>query len=267
MTAHTRHGTPGNAARRGLAACAGLRPVAALFYRHYLVWTRRLAIFLCMYIVGPTIMLYGLNAAFGVGDRLGFILPGIIANSVAAGGFINCAFGGMERLMNKRYDSWLAATMSVPQVVAAEALFQGFKGLVVACGIWVAGGVMGGGFDPLPLLGSLAPMALLGWTAAMLGYCVAAAARNFSDIELSEPFLTAAFVFSGVFVSITHFAWPLQVFGMLLPIYHGIAVMRPMFTGGLDPALAALHLGILLAMAAVATAAAIHLFKRRLAGG
>lgn len=241
-----------------------MQQITALFYRHYIVWTRRIAIFLAMYVIGPTIMLYGFSAAFGLGDRMSFILPGIIANSVAAGGFINCSFGGMERLYNKRYDSWLATTMTIPQVVLAEAFFQGFKGVVVACGIWVAGVLMGASGNPLPLLMSLLPMVLLGWTCAMLGYCVAATARDFSDIELSEPLLTAAFVFSGVFVAITNFAWPLQLFGKLLPIYHGIEVMRPFFTGKIEIPTMLEHMGILILMAGATTWLAIRLFRQRL---
>lgn len=238
--------------------------VAALFYRHYLVWTRRIFIFLGMYIVGPVIMLYGLSAAFGLESKLAFILPGIMANSVAAGGFISGGFGAMERLMNKRYDGWLATAISIPQVVLAEALFQGFRGLIVATGIWCAGVLMGAGANPLPLLASLLPMALIGWVCAMLGYSAAAMARTFADMELTDPLLTAIFVFSGVFVSITHFAWPLQVFGMLFPIYHGIQVMRPFFVGGVEVMPLLLHTGILLLMAVVSTTMAIKLFRRRL---
>ena len=243
---------------------ADLYLIFSLFYRHYIVWTRRIFVFLAMYILGPTIMLYGLSAAFGLGDKISFILPGIIANSVAAGGFINCSFGAMERLVNKRYDAWLATSISIPQVVMAEALFQGARGLVIAVGIWLAGLMMGASGNPLPLLLSVLPMVLVGWTCAMLGYSVAASARTFSDIELVEPLLTAAFVFSGVFVSLSAFAWPLQVFGMMLPIYHGIEVMRPFFMGTVQVGPMLMHLGILAVMAAASTLLAIRLFRRRL---
>jgi lipooligosaccharide transport system permease protein len=209
-------------------------------------------------------MLYGLSAAFGIEAKLAFILPGIIANSVAAGGFINCSFSGMERLFNKRYDSWLATTMTVPQIVYAEGLFQISKAVVVASGIWLAGVAMGVGWNPLPLLGSLPAFLLLSWTCAMLGYCVAASARDFADIELSDPLLTAAFVFSGVFVSIGTFAWPIQVFGMLLPIYHTIETVRPMFTGEIQVLPMLGHFAILLLMAAASTWLAVKLFKKRL---
>ena len=238
--------------------------IAALFYRHYIVWTRRILIFLGMYILGPVIMLYGLSNAFGLEDRLSFILPGIMANAVAAGGFISGGFGAMERLMNKRYDAWLATAINIPQIVLAEALFQGFRGLIVATGIWCAGLFMGVDANPLPLFASLIPMALIGWVCAMLGYCAAATARTFADMELTDPLLTAVFVFSGVFVSVTNFAWPLQVFGMLFPIYHGIQVMRPFFVGGIEFLPMLMHLGILLAMVAASTTLAIHLFRKRL---
>jgi lipooligosaccharide transport system permease protein len=170
----------------------------------------------------------------------------------------------MERLVNKRYDAWLATSISIPQMVIAEALFQCVRGMVIATGIWVASLLMGASGNPLPLLASFIPMMLVGWTCAMLGYCTAAAARSFSDIELVEPLLTAAFVFSGVFVSLSTFAWPLQWFGMALPIFHGIEVMRPLFMGTAQVGTMALHLGILILMAGGSTWLAIRLFRRRL---
>lgn len=241
-----------------------MRQIAALFYRHALVWARRLPVFLAMYIVGPIIMLYGLGKAFGIDSHMTFVLPGIMANSVAAAGFINCSYGAMERFYNKRYESWLAATMSVPQMVMAEALFQGFKGILTATGIWAAAALLGTGANPLPLLLSILPMILVGWSAGMIGYCVVALARSYDEIALSEPFMSAAFVFSGVFVAMTQFPLPLQVFGMLLPIYHGIEVMRPLFMGGVQPLAMLGHMAVLLGMCVASTVAAVYLFKRRL---
>lgn len=241
-----------------------MHQILALFYRHTLVWARRLPVFLAMYIIGPSIMLYGLGKAFGINAHLDFVLPGIMANSVAAAGFINCSYGAMERFYNKRYDSWLAATMNVRQIVIAEALFQGMKGILTTTGLWIAAVLLGASANPLPLMLSFPPMILVGWTAGMIGYCVVALARNYDDIALSEPFMSAAFVFSGVFIAISQFPLPLQVFGMVLPIYHGIEVMRPFFTGGAQILPMVSHIAVLFGMAAGTTAMAIYLFKKRL---
>jgi lipooligosaccharide transport system permease protein len=239
-------------------------PILALAYRHAKVWARRLPVFLAMYILGPTIMLYGLGKAFGIQDQLAFILPGIMANSVAASGFINCSYGAMERFFNKRYEGWLAATMTVRQIVLAEALFQSFKGLLTATGIWLASLLLGGSLAVGAWAASLPVMMLVGWCASMLGYIVVALARNYDDIALSEPFMSAAFVFSGVFVVITQFPMPLQAFGMLLPIYHGIEAARPLFLGQPEAATYLLHMLVLAIMCGITTALAIKLFQRRL---
>ncbi len=244
-----------------------MQPVLALTFRHYVVWSRKLPVFLCLYVLGPAILLYGLGVAFGLDAKLAFVIPGVMVNSVVVAGFIACSYGAMERFYAHRYESWMAATMNVWQIVLAEALFQGIKGVITAAGIFVAGALMGGPANPLLLLLAAPVLMLLGTCGAMLGYCLVALARSYDDITLSEPLTTAAFVFSGVFAAVSLFPLPIQIFAYLLPIYHGIELVRPLFTGVLPSvAMLALHAAALLGMTCGSYVVAARLFQRRLLG-
>ena len=242
-----------------------LQQVLVLAWRHYVVWSRSLLTSFSLHIAGPIILMYGLGVAFGWQDKLDFIVPGMMINGIASAAFISCTYGAMERFYSRRYDSWLAATLSVRQVVLAEACYQGFKGLVMATGIWLAGLILGLSFQPLTFLQSVPVLMLTGAVAGMLGYCVVAIAKTYDEITYSEPFLTGAFVFSGVFVTISAFPAPLQWFAYALPIYHGIELIRPLFTGTeMVMGKASLHLGMLIVMLIGAGWAATKLFQHKL---
>jgi lipooligosaccharide transport system permease protein len=236
-----------------------------LAWRHQVVWSRKIWMFLCLYVLGPIVLLYGLGVAFGLQDKLSFVVPGMMINSAVMAAFIGCTYGTMERFYGQRYESWLSATLRPWQLIAAEALFQAVKGAISVSCIWFAGVLLGAPLQIGAWLLSLPVAMVVGATASMLGYCLVAVARTYDDIALSEPVTTAAFVFSGVFVAVSAFPEPLQWFAYMLPVYHGIELIRPFFTG--DPlsfGAALSHMTILLAMFAGASVLATKLFRKRL---
>lgn len=236
-----------------------------LAWRHAVVWSRKIWMFLCLYVLGPIIFLYGFGVAFGLNDKLSFVVPGMMINSAVMAAFIGCTYGTMERFYGQRYESWLSATLRPWQLIVAEALFQGVKGAISVSCIWLAGVILGAPIQVGAWLMSLPIAALVGATAAMLGYCLVAVARSYDDIALSEPFTTAAFVFSGVFVAVSAFPEPLQWFAFMLPIYHGVELIRPLFTGqSISLMQVAMHASILFAMLVGAGALATRLFTKRL---
>lgn len=236
-----------------------------LAWRHQVVWSRKIWMFLCLYVLGPIVLLYGLGVAFGLQDKLSFVVPGMMINSAVMAAFIGCTYGTMERFYGQRYESWLSATLRPWQLIAAEALFQAVKGAISVSCIWLAGVLLGAPLQIGAWLLSLPVAMLVGATASMLGYCLVAVARTYDDIALSEPVTTAAFVFSGVFVAVTAFPEPLQWFAFLLPVYHGIELIRPFFTGDtLSAGTAFGHLAVLMLMFSGAAMLATHLFKKRL---
>lgn len=240
-------------------------PLLVLAWRHGMVWRRRLLSNLALYIAGPMVFMYGLSKAFNLDAQLPYIVPGFMVNTAVVGAFISCTYGTLERFYASRYEGWMAATLRVCDLVGAEAVFQAFKGSLLSTGIWLAGLILGLGFHPLAWLFSLPVIVLCSVSSALLGYAVAALAKTYDDLALTEPLLTGVMVFSGVFVAVGIYPEPLQWAVMFLPVYHGIELIRPFFMGG-DFALGAVafHLAALLAQALVFGWLAVKAFERRL---
>jgi lipooligosaccharide transport system permease protein len=68
---------------------------------------------------------------------------------------------------------------------------------------------------------------------------------------------------SGVFFPIEQMPAAVQAVAKALPLYHGVAIVRPLLAGELAPALA-LHAGVLAAYAILGFYAATVLTRRRL---
>jgi lipooligosaccharide transport system permease protein len=75
--------------------------------------------------------------------------------------------------------------------------------------------------------------------------------------------LTPMMMLSGVFFPIEQMPYAVQVGAKLLPLYHGVAVVRPLLAGEIAPAIA-LHLGVLVAYAVLGFYLATVLTRRRL---
>ena len=75
--------------------------------------------------------------------------------------------------------------------------------------------------------------------------------------------LTPMMMLSGVFFPVAHLPGAVQAAAAVLPLYHGVALVRPI-VGGELPADWLLHAGVLIAYAAAGFYAAIVLTRRRL---
>jgi lipooligosaccharide transport system permease protein len=74
------------------------------------------------------------------------------------------------------------------------------------------------------------------------------------------------FLFSGTFFPVSQLPAVIRPVAYLTPLWHGVDLSRRLALGGLTPARAAVHLGFLVAVAAVGTLAAARTFARRLEG-
>lgn len=240
-------------------------PMLVLAWRHGIVWGRRLFSNFALYVFGPMVFMYGLSKAFNMDAQMPYLVPGFMVNTAVIGAFIICTYGTLERFYSSRYEGWLAATLSVREIVAAEAVFQAFKGCLLATGIWIAGLCLGLEFRPQAALLSLPVIAMCSVASAVLGYAVAAVSRSYDDIALTEPVTTGVMVFSGVFVSVGIYPDFLQWAVTLLPVYHGIELVRPLFTGA-EVSLVKMvgHMAALLVQMAVFGWLAVKAFERRL---
>jgi lipooligosaccharide transport system permease protein len=75
--------------------------------------------------------------------------------------------------------------------------------------------------------------------------------------------LTPMMMLSGVFFPLTQMPAAIQAVAKALPLYHGVAIVRPLLAGEIAPGLA-IHLGVLAAYAIVGFYLATVLTRRRL---
>ena len=240
--------------------------VALLAYRHSLVFTRRLAVNLCIYVLVPVITMYGLTRGFGLSEaNARFMVPGFMVNAAAASAFMSTIYGSLIRLtMQGSYNSWLAATLTVHHVVLADVLWSVTRSTLVGLGVALGGCIVVGFFPWAAILMALPIVALTSTIAALLGLAIVSKARSFDDISIYEPILASIFVFSGVFAAASNFPQIIQWAMMFQPIYHGIHAVRPLFMGEALTWTPWFHTAILLVTAAAIYPLTYTLFKKRL---
>jgi lipooligosaccharide transport system permease protein len=74
--------------------------------------------------------------------------------------------------------------------------------------------------------------------------------------------MTPMMMISGVFFPAEQLPEPLLAVAKVLPLYHGVQIVRPLIAGGPPPGLW-LHVAVLLAYAAAGYAVAIYFARRR----
>jgi lipooligosaccharide transport system permease protein len=94
----------------------------------------------------------------------------------------------------------------------------------------------------------------------------AAAQRNDNAFaSLFRFVITPMFIFSGTFFPVSQLPEVLQVVAYLTPLWHAVALARGLALGMLDPALAAVNVAYLSALAVAGLAASFRTFGRKLA--
>jgi len=87
-------------------------------------------------------------------------------------------------------------------------------------------------------------------------------ARTVQDFDLvTGLFITPMFLFSATFVPLTAFPTPVQWIIQLLPLYHGVEVLRQLTTGVLHSSLV-VHLAYLVLVGGMALVVAIRRLDR-----
>ncbi|MCD6043474.1 MAG: nodJ, partial [Burkholderiales bacterium] len=105
---------------------------------------------------------------------------------------------------------------------------------------------------------------LLGLAFAALGLAVNALANGYDFFSYYMTIvLTPMLMLSGVFFPIEQLPGPVQAAAKALPLYHGIALVRPLLLGEL-PGAVWLHLAVIGAYAIVGFYLALILTRRRL---
>jgi lipooligosaccharide transport system permease protein len=243
----------------------------AVWLRNFLVWKRLAIPSILGNLADPLIMLFGLGYGLGamVGNLqgasyFGFLAAGFVASSTMYAATFEALFSAFSRMhVQRTWEGIVNAPMSLDDVLAGEWAWAASKALA-------AGGCMllivtaFGYAHPLWALASLPVVLLVGLAFAALGLAVNALAQGYDFFSYYMTLvLTPMMMLSGVFFPIEQMPAAVQAVASVLPLHHGVAIVRPLLSGEAPPALAA-HLGVLAAYAIVGFYLAMVLTRRRL---
>jgi lipooligosaccharide transport system permease protein len=244
----------------------------AVWLRNFLVWKRLAIPSILGNLADPLIMLFGLGYGLGamVGNNLqgfsyfGFLAAGFVASSTMYAATFEALFSAFSRMhVQRTWEGIVNAPMTLDDVLAGEWVWAATKALA-------AGGCMlvivtaFGYAEALHALAALPVVLLVGLAFAALGLAVNALAQGYDFFSYYMTLvLTPMMMLSGVFFPIEQMPAPVQAAAKVLPLHHGVAIVRPLLSGELAPGLA-VHLAVLLAYAMVGFYVAIVLTRRRL---
>jgi len=243
----------------------------AVWRRNWLVW-RRLAIpSILGNLADPLIMLFGLG--YGLGALLGemggtsyfgFLAAGIAASATMYAATFESLFSAFSRMhVQRTWEAIVNAPMTLDDVLAGEWAWAATKALAAGGGILVIVAAFGYA-TPWRAISALPVIVLLGLAFAALGLAVNALANGYDFFSYYMTIvLTPMLMLSGVFFPIEQLPGPVQAAAKVLPLYHGIALVRPLLLGGL-PGAVWLHLAVIGAYAIVGFYLALILTRRRL---
>src|SRR3954470_12542583 len=243
----------------------------SVWRRNYRVWKRLAIPSILGNLADPLIMLFGLGYGLGamVGNLQGssyfaFLAAGFVASSTMYAATFEALFSAFSRMhVQRTWEGIVNAPMTLDDVLAGECAWAASKALAAGgCMLVIVGAF---GYAKLvPALAALPLVLLIGFAFAALGLAVNALANGYDFFSYYMTLvLTPMMMLSGVFFPIEQMPGAVQVAAKLLPLHHGVAIVRPLLAGELAPALW-LHLAVLLAYAMVGFYVATVLTRRRL---
>ncbi len=194
-----------------------------------------------------------------------WLAPGLLAAQAMQSGGFAMTYPIMGRIVwDKTYHGMLATPLTVPGIVLGEIGWVGLR-LLLSSAVFL--GVM-------TVFGlTLSPLAVLAVPAAALtGLAFAAPIAAYTPTQRNDQGfnaifrfgITPLFLFSGTFFPIEQLPEVIRPLAWITPLWHGVDLVRQLTLGRVDPPLALVHLGVLIAFIAVGTAVALLTFRRAL---
>jgi lipooligosaccharide transport system permease protein len=208
----------------------------------------------------------GAGGAVGAVSYAAFLAPGLLAATCMQTGTFEATYPIMGRIVwDKVYHAMLATPIAVRDIVAGQIGWFAIRLTLVASAyfaIMLAFGLVHGG--PLAIL--VVPVGVLtGLCFATLVAAFAATQRSDNGFSVIFRFLvTPLFLFSGTFFPIEQLPAFLQPVALATPTYHGVALVRDLTLGTVEPVEAIGHLTILAAVVVAGVAACSITFRRAL---
>jgi lipooligosaccharide transport system permease protein len=248
-----------------------------VWQRNLLVWKKLAIPSLVGNIAEPLMWLvafgYGLGALVGQVDMgtekvpyILFLASGSICMSAMNAASFEALYSAFSRMhVQKTWDGILNAPVRLDDVVLAEMLWAAYKSVFTVTAILGVMLALGISHSPKLLL-ALPVLALAGVTFASLALVFNALAKGYDFFTYYFTlFLTPTMFLSGVFFPLNTLPPAVQALSQALPLTHAVALVRPLFMDHW-PTDVLLHLGVLVAYAAVGFWVALALTRKRFAG-
>ncbi|MSQ53906.1 MAG: nodulation protein NodJ [Betaproteobacteria bacterium] len=238
--------------------------------RNFLVWQKLIAAALLGNLADPLIMV------FGLGYGLGALLPSIegmsyvaffAAGSLCSATMMTASFESMFSAFSrmhgqKTWDAILYAPLTIDDVVTGELLWAASKAWLTGSTILAVIAVFGFSHSPLALV-ALPAAFLVGLAFSSIGLVMTVLARGWDFFSFYMTLvLTPMMMISGVFFPLEQLPAAVQLVARVLPLYHGVQLVRSGVAGSIAPD-AALHVLVLLGYALAAYWLAIVIARKR----
>jgi lipooligosaccharide transport system permease protein len=239
--------------------------------RNVLVWQRLAIPSILGNLADPLIMLFGLG--YGLGAMIGsfqgtsyfaWLAGGFVATSTMYAASFEALYSAFSRMhVQRTWDAIVNAPLTLDDVLAGEYAWAATKALAAGSSMLIVVSVFGYASFPTALA-VLPVIVLVGLTFAALGLAINALAHGYDFFSYYMTLvLTPMMMLSGVFFPLARMPEPVQWAAHALPLYHGVALVRPLLAGE-PPAQAWLHILVLAAYAALGFYLATVLTRRRL---
>ncbi len=243
----------------------------AVWRRNWLVWRKLAMASVLGNLADPLIMLFGLG--YGLGAALGkiggtsyfeFLAAGMVASSTMYAATFEALFSAFSRMhVQKTWEAIVNAPMLLEDVLAGEWTWAATKAFSAGICMLLVIALLGYTHSPLALA-AIPVLILIGLAFSSLGLAVNALAYGYDFFSYYMTLvLTPMLMLSGVFFPFENLPSAVQAVSMALPLYHGIALVRPLLSGVVPPA-ALLHIGVLVVYSLAGFYLAVILTRRRL---
>jgi lipooligosaccharide transport system permease protein len=195
-------------------------------------------------------LFYLLGIGFGLGSLLSgveladgrtisyqaFVAPGLVAMATLNGAIAESIFNVFFKLnFTRTYEGILATPLGIRDIAIGELVWSLMRGgmyVVAFLGVMLALGLI---LSPWALL--VVPAAvLLGAAFSAAGLATTAYLRTVQDFDLPMGLVVMPmFLFSGTFFQVSFYPEPVRWFMELVPLYHGVNLLRGLTVGLLEP--------------------------------
>ncbi len=243
----------------------------SVWHRNLLVWRKLIGPAVLMNFGEPLLYLlglgYGLSLFVGTMDDipyLTFLASGVVASSTMMTASFEAMYSVFTRMIPQRtYEAIMVTPLELDDILAGEALWCATKGMFSTTAILLVAWLLGAVAGPWAVL-AIPVGFLIGLSFAGMGIAMSALSPNYDFFSYYFTLvITPMFILSGVFYPVETLPEAVQWLVQLLPLYHAVALVRPLVAGFTVEA-PLLHIGVLLIYAILGYYLAVVLTRRRL---